>query len=161
MERISWKSLFLPLSAADTACAASALHTAMAEAFGRPMKMDIKCLGSLPYTSTFMHDDDVMDWMAEQNAAKVFARFDTVDDPAFKAAFDRAAYVEVIIHPVEADRHDTTFGHITAKGNAPRAIAFYVQGRSDSATACAEVIRALRAAKPFGLRLGDGYEWHE
>ncbi|MBI1363511.1 MAG: hypothetical protein GC134_05965 [Proteobacteria bacterium] len=159
MERISWKSWVMPMSAVELAYAVTTLHDAMAADFGKPMKVVIQCYSGLPYTSNFLHDDGVEEWMASENAKRVFATFSSPADPGYKEAFDKAVYVRAVVSPVETGERDTTFGSIDAKGNAPRVLAFYVQGNCDD-VACEAVITKVRAARHVGMRLGDGYEDH-
>lgn len=155
MVRLSWRKLLLPMQVAEFAHAVTRLAEAMEAEVG-DVVVSIEMFSSLPMTSSFMHDDDVMDWMAEENRKKVFLKLDTPTDPELVTAWADAVYVQCTVHPRGAEPSNYTFGSIEAKGRYHKGLTFYIQSMTGDES-CARMREKLLRERPFYCLTGDGY----
>jgi hypothetical protein len=118
--------------------------------FATPCSLQIKAMNRIKMTSTFMHDDDTMEWIDEQNRKAVFR--ETSELSVFSSEiFDRAVYIEVIIAPVDKSAAPNyAFAHVEFKGSRRRQATFYIQPDGEDAVSC------LRKKFRFQI-FGDGY----
>ncbi|CAN5220445.1 hypothetical protein BH11CYA1_BH11CYA1_34970 [soil metagenome] len=121
------------------------------QSFGTPCSLEIRAMNRIKMTSSFMHDDDTMDWMDKQNSAAVFFR--TGELSVFlPQTFAEAVYIEVIFAPIDAKAAPNyAFAHIEFKGSRPRQATFYMQPEGSQAV---ENFKAKFRFKKFG----DGYK---
>lgn len=150
MTRFSISNLLLPISFAQF-CAMVQEYQQFAErSFATPCSLQIKAMNRIKMTSTFMHDDDTMEWIDEQNRKAVFR--ETSELSVFPSEiFDRAVYIEVIIAPVDKSAAPNyAFAHVEFKGSRRRQATFYIQPDGEDAVSC------LRKKFRFQI-FGDGY----
>lgn len=149
MTRFSISNLLLSISFAQFSAIVREYKQIAERSFGTPCRMEIKAYRSMKMTSSFMHDDDTTEWMAETNRKAVF--FEASELSAFPSEmFDKAVYVEVVIAPVDKSAAPNyAFAHVEFKGSRRRQATFYIQPAGE------ESVSVLR--KKFPLKLvGDG-----
>jgi hypothetical protein len=150
MTRWSISNLLLPVSREQFTTLTEQFKQAAEHSFGGPCKLEIHAMNAVKKTSSFMHDDWIMEAMAEENKRRTV--FET-DDPAKLTAhiWNRAVYVEVSVEPVnEQSAPMSAWGHAEFKGSLPRQATFYLQ--PDDATA----MKSMIGQNP-GRLSGDGY----
>jgi hypothetical protein len=150
MSRLSLSNLLLPVSREEFTALTTQFKQAAEHSFGGPCKLEIHAMDAVKSTSSFMHDDWIMEAMAEDNKRRTF--FET-DDPAKLTAdvWNKAAYVEVSVKPVnEKDAPASAWGHAEFKGYLPRQATFYLQPDDGDA------MKSMRSQNPY-KRAGDGY----
>ena len=150
MTRFSISNLLLSISFAQFSAMVREYKQIAERSFGTPCSMQIKAMHSIKMTSSFMHDDDTMEWMAETNRKAVF--FEASELSAFPSEmFDKAVYVEVVIAPVDKSAAPNyAFAHLEFKGSRRRQATFYIQPDGEDSAS------GLRKKFPFQI-FGDGY----
>lgn len=117
---------------------------------GTACSVEIKAMNIIKWTSTFMHEEDVMEFMAKHNREAVF--FECADASELSAeTFKSAVYIEVIISPT--NKHNApsyAFAHLEFKGRRPRQATYYLQPADET------VIKTLKGKHRFQI-IGDGY----
>jgi hypothetical protein len=150
MTRFSISNLLLPISFAQFSAMVHEYKQIAELSFGTPCSMQIKAMNRIKMTSSFMHDDDTMEWMDEHNRKAVF--FEASELSAFPSEmFDKAVYVEVVIAPVDKSAAPNyAFAHVEFKGSRRRQATFYIQPDGEDSAS------GLRKKFPFQI-FGDGY----
>lgn len=150
MSRLSISNLLLPVSRDQFTALTAQFKQAAEHSFGGACKLEIHAMDEVKTTSTFMHEDWIMEAIAEGNKRLTF--FET-DDPAKLTAdiWNKAAYVEVSVKPVnEKDAPTSAWGHVEFKGYRLRQATFYLQPDDGNA------MKSIRSQNPLKLA-GDGY----
>jgi len=121
--------------------------------YGTACTYDIRAMNQIKMTSSKMHDDYTMDFMAKCNENSVF--FKTSDLFAFpKEVFQQAVYIEVAIIPTDRlVAPPYAFAQVEFKGSRPRQATFYMQ--PDGAVVHENLKKRFRFQK-----FGDGYSFN-
>ena len=150
MSRLSLSNLLLPVSREQFTALTAQFKQAAEHSFNGPCKLEIHAMDAVKATSTFVHDDWIMEAMAAGNKQRTF--FET-DDPAKLTSdiWNKAAYVEVSVKPVnEKDAPTSAWGQAEFKGYRPRQATFYLQPDDGKA------MKSMKSQNPLKLT-GDGY----
>ncbi len=125
--RISISNWVLPISFSQFKTVVGEFQQLAAAAFGTECVIQIRALRHNKVSPTRMHEDDVMDYIARENARAVFFESSELADMT-PQVFDSAAYVEVSITPMNILAGPKfAYGHVEFKGNRPRQATFYLQ----------------------------------
>jgi len=125
--RISLSNWVLPISFSQFKTLVGEFHQLAAAAFGTECVIQIRALRHNKVSATRIHDDDVMDFMARENARAVFFESSELADMT-PQVFDSAAYVEVSVTPMNIlAGPQSAYGHVEFKGHRPCQATFYLQ----------------------------------
>ncbi len=148
--RISISNLLFAISFDQFKAMVTEFKAQVEASFGTSCCLDIRAMSSVKMTSTFLHDDGVMEYMDECNRRATFFEGSDVQTMP-PEAFKQAVYIEVGVRPVDASAAPNyAFGHIEFKGTRRRQATYYMQPGDD------KVFTALRKAHGFQI-VGDGY----
>lgn len=148
--RISISNLLRSISFAQFKAMVTEFKSQVEASFGTKCRLDIRAMSSNKMTSTFMHDDGTMEYMAECNRRATFFEGSDVQTMP-PEAFNQAVYIEVGVRPEDPSAAPNyAFGHIEFKGTRRRQATYYLQPGDKG------VFRALRKAHGFQI-VGDGY----
>ena len=151
MSRMSISNLLLPLSREQFTTLTELFKQSAEHSFGGLCKLEIHAMKALKRTSSFMHEDWVMEAMAEDNRRRTF--FET-DDPSKLTSdiWNKAAYVEVSVRPInEGSAPTSAWGHAEFKGLQSRQATLCLQPDND------EAIESIVSEQRFKW-IGEGYD---
>jgi hypothetical protein len=121
------------------------------KSFGCLCAIEVRAMNTLKETSTFIHDDWVIDAMHRANEKHTFFKTSAVD-AVTPAIFNAARYIEVSIYPVDSDKAPASaWAHLEFKGLLAQQATFYLQPDD------AEPLQAMKAAHGWSV-FGDGYD---
>lgn len=150
--RMSARNLCLSVSHEQFCRILKAFLACAEKSFGTACEVEIRAMNRIKMTSSFMHDDDVMDFMDRHNQEAVFASASKVEDFA-ASVYDRAVYVEAVIRPKNPEAAPAyAFAHMEAKGTRTRQMTFYMQPEN------AEALHALKRDALRSMLIGDGFD---
>lgn len=152
-DRLSIGNFLLPISFKQFQTMVREFQDACARGFGTECEVRLRALARLKVSSTFLHDDDTMQYMDDLNKRATF--FETTNANEFtREIFRKARYIEVLVHPHDKTKApQSAFGCIEFKGKLSHRATFYIQCAPEDA------LVQLKKAHPFNWK-GDGYKFH-
>ncbi|MDX1986085.1 MAG: hypothetical protein SFV17_05310 [Candidatus Obscuribacter sp.] len=126
-------------------------ETLIEQSFATAVIIEVRAMKRIKATSHYLHDDWIMDGIAQENRDNTF--YTTTNVMAVdKGVFESAAYIEVNFHPFNPSfAPSSAWAHCEFKGKLPNQATFYVQPDDQS------VARAMKE-KHQDLLFGDGYK---
>ena len=126
MTRWSVRNLLLPVSHEQFVDLTTQFKKAAELSFGTECKLSIRALRA-PKKYTTFHDKDIQEDLDEENKANTICETENLGNIG-KALWNKAAYVEVTVRPVDAKKAPNyAFGHMGFKGERSRQVTFYIQ----------------------------------
>jgi hypothetical protein len=151
MNRWSLSNRFSKISYEQFKSLTAAFQEAAEHAYGTPTKLEIKTMRA-PAMSVSIPDPEMLAFLKQQNEKNTTLKTDTLDDIS-KEDWDKAAYVEVNIHPEDKSKGpQSAFAQVEFKGHLPKQATFYIQGGDTGG-----VQEATLRHRPRLSKVGDGY----
>lgn len=153
MTRWSLSNYFRKTSHGQFTQLATEFKAACENAFSTECALDIRLLSRPKVFTTFMLDDDAMDFLAKENKNAEIIRTNALTDIT-KEQWEAARYAEINVSPADRSQApENAFGHAEFKGILSKTATFYMQGGDKTEKAAAQM-----ADNHKWMLVGDGFD---
>ncbi len=151
MSRWSLANYAGPISLEQFQALVCEFETLIERSFATAVRVEVRAMNRIKATSHYLHDDWIMDGIAQQNSESTF--FTTTNVLAVEnAVFESAAYIEVSFYPSNPSlAPSNAWAHCEFKGKLLNQATFYVQPDDES------VAKSMKE-RHLDLLFGDGYK---